>query len=166
MKRLIAIFAASAGFLAAPLTVSAEPCSLTSLGWLAANWLNGEAPDRARETWTAAPGGVLMGSAFEFPQGKAGFAEFMTIREGDGGVVMLLRHFDGALARAWEERDAPMVFTAASCEASSVRFDGQGAHLGEHLTYRRTGVELNIKGDFLHGGNPVHVEWRMIKAAN
>ena len=55
-----------------------------------------------------------MGSAFEFPQGKAGFAEFMTIREGDGGVVMLLRHFDGALARAWEERDAPMVFTAVS----------------------------------------------------
>ena len=50
---------------------------------------------------------------------KAGFAEIMTIVQDGDSVSMLLRHFDGGLKRAWEERAAPMRFTASSCAGSS-----------------------------------------------
>jgi len=76
---------------------------------------------------------------------------------------MILRHFDGGLARAWEERGAPMVFKAASCARASATFDGQGDHAGEHMTYTRSGDRLRIVADFLHGGKPDHEEWRMVK---
>ena len=56
----------------------------------------------------------------------------------------LLRHFDGGLKRAWEERDGPMVFTASVCDRNSAVFDGQGDHVGEHLTYRRTADRLRV----------------------
>lgn len=51
---------------------------------------------------------------------------------------LVLRHFDLALSKAWEERTAPMVFTASSCTGTSAIFDGQDDHTGEHLTYKRS----------------------------
>jgi hypothetical protein len=107
-----------------------------------------------------------MGSSWEFPEGKAGYAEIMTVRQDGNGVVMLLRHFDGGLKRAWEERDAPMVFAASSCESGSAVFDGQGDRMGERLTYKRTGNSLLIIGDFLHHGKPDHEEWHMIRVGD
>ena len=71
---------------------------------------------------------------------------------------------DLALSKAWEERSAPMVFTASSCDGASVVFDGQGDHVGEHLTYKRSGETLLIVGDFLHHGKPDREEWHMIAA--
>jgi len=113
-----------------------------------------------------APQHVLMGSSWEFPQGKSGYAEIMSVRQDGNAISMLLRHFDGGLSRAWEERDAPMVFTASSCGRSSAVFDGQGDHLGEHLTYKRSGKSLLIIGDFLHHGTPVHEEWHMVRTGD
>jgi Domain of unknown function (DUF6265) len=107
-----------------------------------------------------------MGSSWEFPKGRAGCAELMTVRQDSTAIAMILRHFDGGLAKAWEERDAPMVFTASSCERDSVVFDGQGDHVGEHLTYRRSVKNLLIVGDFLHHGTPEHEEWHMIRAGD
>jgi hypothetical protein len=144
----------------------AADCSLAPLGWMAGNWRNAADPHRAQERWALAPDGVLMGSAWEFPAGKAGYAEIMTVRlEGDA-VLMVLRHFDGGLRRAWEERDAPMVFKASVCDRNSAVFDGQGEHAGEHLTYQRSADKLLIVGDFLHHGTPDHEEWHMIKSAD
>jgi hypothetical protein len=77
-------------------------------------------PQRAQERWVVAPDNILMGSSWEIPNGKA--------------ISMYLRHFDGALSSAWEERNAPMVFTAVKCDTSSAVFDGQGDHAGEHHT--------------------------------
>jgi len=107
-----------------------------------------------------------VGSSWEFPKGHSGYAEVMTVRQDSSAIAMVLRHFDGRLSRAWEERDAPMVFTASSCERDSVVFDGQGHHVGEHLTYRRSGKNLLIVGDFLHHGTPDHEEWHMIRAGD
>jgi hypothetical protein len=90
----------------------------------------------------------------------------MTVRQDGGDIVMVLRHFDGGLKRAWEERDAPMLFKAASCGATSAVFDGQGDHTGEHLTYERKGDALHIIGDFIHHGTPSRVEWRMVKTGD
>lgn len=47
---------------------------------------------------------------------------------------MLLRHFDGGLKTAWEERGTPMVFIASSCERNGVVFEGQGDHAGERMS--------------------------------
>lgn len=63
-----------------------QPCALMDIAWMAGSWHNAANPDRAQETWSLAPNGVLMGSAWEFPPGKTGFAEIMTVRsDGDSG---------------------------------------------------------------------------------
>jgi Domain of unknown function (DUF6265) len=146
--------------------VPAAECSLATLNWMAGNWHNASDPRRAQERWVVAPGGVLMGSSWEFPEGKAGYAEVMTVRPDGDATVMVLRHFDGGLKRAWEERDGPMVFRAALCDRNSAVFDGQGDHVGEHLTYKRTADQLLIVGDFLHHGTPDHEEWHMIRSTD
>jgi hypothetical protein len=147
------------------LSVAAE-CSLGALNWMAGLWQNAADPHRAEERWAVAPAGVLMGSAWEFPEGKQGYAEIMTIRMDGSDVVMVLRHFDGGLKRAWEERDAPVIFKASVCDRESAVFDGQGDHAGEHLSYKRSAEKLLIVGDFLHHGTPDHEEWHMIKSAH
>lgn len=150
-----------------PLTVAgarahAAPCTLAGLQWMAADWHNTANGTGAQERWNIAPGGVLIGTAFESnPDGK-GYAEIMTVRQDSGSVRMVLRHFDLALSKAWEERTAPMVFIASNCDGTSAVFDGQDDHVGEHLTYKRSGETLLIVGDFLHHGKPDHEEWHMI----
>jgi Domain of unknown function (DUF6265) len=151
-------------FGAATSHASASACALADLRWMAGSWHNRTNPDRAQERWVSAPGGVLMGSAWEFPPEKSGFAEIMTIRREGDSVIMILRHFDGGLMRAWEERAAPMIFSAVVCAGSSAIFDGQGDHIGEHLTYKRSGKNLLIIGDFLHGGTADREEWNMVRA--
>jgi hypothetical protein len=156
---------ASIGMLgvAAP-QAQAEQCTLAALKWLAGTWHNSENPTGAQERWAIAPGGVLMGSAWEFPPGKTGYAEILTISSEQGSVSMFLRHFDAGLAHAWEERGDPMVFAATDCEDQKAIFSGQAAHAGERLTYVRSGERLEILADFLHQGKAVHVEFHMIRA--
>jgi hypothetical protein len=83
---------------------------------MAGDWRNAANPAGARERWIVAPGGVLMGSAWEGSQDGKGYAEIMTVRDEMGSIHMVLRHFDLALSKAWEERTAPMVFAASSLQ--------------------------------------------------
>jgi hypothetical protein len=152
--------------IAAPHASVATECSLATLDWMAGNWHKASDPARSQERWVVAPQGVLMGSAWELPKDTAGYAEIMTVRLDGTAVVMTLRHFDGGLKRAWEEREAPMVFKASVCARNSAVFDGQGDRAGEHLTYRRSANELLIIGDFLHHGRPDHEEWHMIRSGD
>jgi Domain of unknown function (DUF6265) len=140
----------------------AAPCTLAGLNWMAANWQNTGDPEGSKEHWSVAPGGILMGTSWEVANNGTGYAEIMSVRQDGAAINMILRHFDIALSRAWEERTAPMIFTASSCGDRSTVFDGQGDHQGEHLTYSRTGKSLLIIGDFLHHGKPDHEEWHMI----
>jgi hypothetical protein len=144
----------------------ASPCSLSGLSWMAGAWRSADDPEGAQERWAIAPQNVLMGSAWQFSKGQSGYAEIMTVKQDGASIAMLLRHFDGGLTRAWEERNAPMVFTASRCAGESVVFDGQGDHAGEHLTYKRSGANLLIVGDFLHHGTPDHEEWHMVRAGD
>ena len=161
-------FGVTALLLTASVSLShAAECSLTGLAWMAGNWHNTTDPQRAQERWVIAPDNILMGSSWEIPKGNVGFAEVMTVRPNANAISMYLRHFDGALSGAWEERNAPMMFTAVNCDASSAVFDGQGDHAGEHITYKRTGDSLLIIGDFLlHHGTPSRMEWRMTRAGD
>lgn len=158
-----AFFVAALSLTAAVSFSHAAECSLTGLSWMAGNWHNSTDPQRAQERWVVAPDNVLMGTSWEIPKAKTGYAEIMTVRLNGNVVSMYLRHFDAALSGAWEERNAPMVFAAVDCDASSAVFDGQGDHAGEHLTYKRSGDSLIIIGDFLHRGVASRMEWRMTR---
>jgi hypothetical protein len=168
MRRSLSVLMLSVGLLV--LTGSpasrAATCSLATLAWMAGTWRNSENPDGAQERWVVAPGQVLMGSSWEFPPGKSGYAEIMTIRPDGADVAMILRHFDGGLAHAREERATPMVFTASDCTAQSVLFSGQGAQAGEQMRYTRSADALLIAADFLHHGTPQHIEWHMKRSGD
>jgi hypothetical protein len=163
MKKLSALFLFACVLVCGP-WATASPCSLAGLTWMAGDWHNAENPTGAQERWALAPSGVLMGSSWEANQEGKGYAEIMTIRNESGSIHMVLRHFDLALSKAWEERTVPMVFTASNCSDTAAVFDGQDDHTGEHLTYKRSGESLLIVGDFLHHGKPDHEEWHMIAA--
>jgi hypothetical protein len=146
---------------------AAAGCGPGALNWMAGRWQDAANPAGSREQWSVAPGGVLMGSGWSFPpDGKAGFAEIMTVRPQGESLQMVLRHFDVALGHAWEEREAPMVFVARECTAHGAVFEGAGARTGERLTYELTASGLDITGDFLHQGKPVQVKWHMRPSAD
>jgi Domain of unknown function (DUF6265) len=145
----------------------AAGCAPGAVSWMAGRWQDAANPKGSREQWSIAPGGVLMGSGWSFPgDGKGGFAEIMTVRPEGETLKMVLRHFDVALGRAWEEREAPMEFVASQCSARSAVFEGSGARAGERLTYEVTAGGLDITGDFLHQGKPVQVKWHMLRSAD
>jgi hypothetical protein len=136
----------------------AAPCQLASLGWMAGVWRHDTSDTQSEERWVVAPGGRLMGSAWELhPDRTGGVVESETIQDIDGAVVLRLRHSTADLGSAWEEKSAPMTFALASCDASKAVFDGQADHAGEHITYQRAGETLTFTGDFLHQGKPVQV---------
>jgi hypothetical protein len=137
----------------------AAPCQLADLKWMVGAWRDDSPDTKSEERWIAGPGDRLMGSSWERHTNRpGGVVEAETIQSGKTGAITLtLRHFTADLASAWEEKTAPMLFTAADCAPNTVVFDGQSDHAGEHITYRRDGNVLKFTGDFLHGGKPVQV---------
>jgi hypothetical protein len=145
----------------------AADCSLEKVQWIAGAWRDAIDSSRGEERWVVVPGGALMGSSWLVSSTGKGFAEAMTISNQDNGVpAMRLRHFDLGLTHAWEERDAPMVFVATECGASSAVFSGIAARAGEKLSYERDGTSLNITGDFINNGVASRVVFRMVRAAD
>jgi hypothetical protein len=157
MNRLRSLLGAAAlAMLAGP--AMAAPCSLADLSWMAGVWRYDTADTKSEERWVIAPGGRLMGSAWELhPDRPGGVVESDTIQEVGGAVVLRLRHTTADLGSAWEDKTAPMTFALAGCTAGKAVFDGQSDHAGEHITYERAGDTLTFTGDFLHAGTPVQV---------
>jgi len=150
---------------AAGASTNAAPCTLAALHWMKGVWRNGDGQTRSEERWTIGPGDRLMGSSWLLhPDRAGGVIEASTIQDEGTGVAMKLRHFSATLGQAREEKNAPMVFAAARCDANAVVFDGQGPQAGEHMTYRRSGDTLDFVGDFLHQGTPIKVEVRFQRA--
>jgi hypothetical protein len=137
----------------------AAPCRLADLHWMTGVWRSGDSTTKSEERWTAGPGDRLMGSFWELrTDAPGGSVEASTIQPRGDGLALVLRHFSATLGQAREEKDAPMVFMVARCDASTVVFDGQGAQTGEHMTYHRLGGRLEFTGEFIHQGQPLRVE--------
>lgn len=144
---------------------AADACSIQALRFMEGVWQSEEGDTRGEERWSLTTANTLAGSAWESKGAALGFAEALSILPQDGTIQMRLRHFDGTLQHAWEEKDSPMIFQLARCDASSAVFDGTGDKAGEHITYRRSGDVLTFIGDFLRKGKPFRVELRMRRAA-
>jgi hypothetical protein len=143
----------------------AADCGIGDLAFLQGEWRSADGKSQGEERWSLTAANTWAGSSWVVTGGKLGFAEALSITVQDGVVEMHLRHFDGALNRAWEEKDAPMIFRLARCDASSAVFDGIGDKAGEHITYRRSGDDLDFTGDFLPKGKAVRLEVHMHKAS-
>jgi Domain of unknown function (DUF6265) len=142
-------------------TAEAASCKLADLRWMKGVWRTETDTTSGEERWTIASNDRLMGSAwFLHKHGMGGLIEAITIQSDGGAVAMRLRHFSSTLSQAREEKDAPMVYIAARCDANSVVFDGRGAQAGSHMTYRREGNNLTFIGDFVHHGESVREEVR------
>jgi hypothetical protein len=143
---------------------AADACSIQSLRFMEGVWQSEEGDTRGEERWSLTSANTLAGSAWEAKGGAMAFAEALSIVPQDGTIQMRLRHFDGGLQHAWEEKDSPMIFQLARCDTSSAVFDGTGDKAGEHITYRRSGDDLIFIGDFLRKGKPFRLELRMRRA--
>ena len=145
----------------------AAPCRLADLRWMTGVWRSGDATTRSEERWAAGPDDRLMGSSWELHTDRpGGSVEASTIQPRGDGLALVLRHFSATLDQAREEKDAPMVFAVARCDASTVVFDGQGPQAGEHMTYHRAGGRLDFVGDFIHQGQPLRVELTFTRAGD
>jgi hypothetical protein len=144
----------------------ASDCSMADLKFLRGEWHSVDGDTRGVERWSLTAANTLAGSSWVVKGGAVSFAEALSIAALDGGIEMHLRHFDGALNHAWEEKDSPMVFRLARCEAGYAVFDGTGDKTGEHISYRRSGDRLDFTGDFLRQGKPFRVAIEMHEATD
>jgi len=143
----------------------ADPCTLAGLTWMHGVWRDRNDVMQVEERWTIGPDDRLLGSSWLLHPGRAGgVIEAETITSDSGTLALRIRHFDDTISHAREEKDAPMLFLAARCDANAVVFDGQGPQAGEHIGYRREGDHLTFVGDFLHQGKPIHVEETFLRA--
>ena len=68
-----------------------------------------------------------------------------------GTLVLRMRFFDGSLKNAWQDKDAPVVFSASACGPGFIQFDGPG---GEYTRYERSGDNLINTGIADNNGKP------------
>jgi hypothetical protein len=145
---------------------SAAGCAIDDLVFLQGDWHYTYGSDIGAERWVLTAAHSLAGSSWEAKGAALSFMEISTILPEGERLELHVRHFDGSLNHAWEDKDSPMIFALAQCDGHSALFDGTGAHAGEHITYRSSAHGLAFIGDFLHQGKPVHVEVNMSKASN
>lgn len=136
---------------------AASGCSMGDLAFMQGDWLYSEGQATGEERWVLTAANTLAGSSWEAKGEALSFVEALSISRQSDRIEMHLRHFDGYLNSAWEEKDSPMVFALAQCDGRSAVFDGTASRAGEHITYRKTAEGLTFVGDFLHQGKPVHV---------
>jgi hypothetical protein len=139
-------------------------CTVDNLAFLQGNWRYTNGASTGEERWILTAAGTLAGSSWEAKGPAISFVEASSIAPDSGRIELHLRHFDGALRHAWEEKDAPMIFVLAQCDGDSAVFDGTGARTGEHMTYRKESDGVTFIGNFLHQGKPIRVESKMHKS--
>ena len=154
-----------ATLLATTTTPPAIACGIDDLKFMEGDWLFEQGTTHSEERWVRTTANTLAGSSWGADKDAPRFAELVSISAVDNAVEMHLRHFDGTLNHAWEEKDAPMVFRLTQCEPMRAIFEGTGAKAGEHITYSRSKDELSFVGDFLRKGQPFRVELRMQAAS-
>lgn len=121
MKGILLMF--SLLVLAAALPVAAQDGEAVSdLGWLAGDWTCEKWGGRMNEIWAPPTGNSMIGMFNHVKSGETAFYEFMTIEKNVEGLRFYLRHF-GPKSVAWEEKQAPMVFSVRLASKHEVVFE-------------------------------------------
>ncbi|QQS48693.1 MAG: hypothetical protein IPM66_08740 [Acidobacteriota bacterium] len=121
MKRFLLMF--SLLILAAALPVVAQDGGAVSdLGWLAGDWTCEKWGGRMNETWAPPTGNSMTGMFSHVKSAEPAFYEFMTIEKTAEGLRFYLRHF-GPKSVAWEDKQAPMVFSVRLASKHEVVFE-------------------------------------------
>jgi hypothetical protein len=129
MLRAVLLF-----LLFAALTPAAD---LSSFSWLAGRWVSDDPKAVAEEIWSPASGDGMIGMWRMVAGGKARVLEFMAIRQESDGIVLLLRHFDPALAVRTSEKERPLRFKLLPGAGKEWTFEGQESGVTVRLVYSR-----------------------------
>ena len=142
VRSLIAILMLSLA--TTPLPAGETDVSLPDMHWLTGTWVctGGNFNDHEvdtetsylEEVWSRTEHGAMIGMFSWVTAEHVVVYELLTIEEVDGVPAYRLRHFDQAL-RAWEEKDAPLVFPVQSSEESRVAFENPELKSPYRLVY-------------------------------
>jgi len=109
--------------------------TLADLSWLAGHWQGAWGPRSAQQVWTAAKGGVMMGTFQLEENDKTLVLEIFTVVEGSDGIKIHLRHFTPSLV-AWE-KPGPIVLELASVDSKSIVFENRVDGQPKRTTFTR-----------------------------
>lgn len=118
-----------------------SPAKLESLSFLVGHWRGVSPGTVIEEMWLPAEGDAMYSLFRMVREGKTRFTEFQSIEQRGDTVMLVLRHFHAGLI-AWEEKDAPMVWTVENLEPNRVVFAQTGATT--RLEYHREGDALTV----------------------
>lgn len=106
-----------------PVTVLAQkPVTAADLAWMAGRWRAEVWGGVGEEIWVKNSDNSLV-CVFSFVKdGKPTFYEFLTLEPREQGLTLHLRHFHAKLI-AWEDKDAPLLFTISKAAANEVAFE-------------------------------------------
>ena len=82
---------------------------------------------------------------------SGGIVKLSAISSEQGKLVLRMRFFDGALKRAMQDKDAPVVWSASACGPGFIQFDGPGR---EYTRYERSGDDMVNTGIADNNGKP------------
>lgn len=102
---------------------ASPPATIAMVSWLAGRWVGEGLGGRAEETYAPPADGQMIGHFRMVRDGKAGFYEFILLRERAGSLVYGVKHFnpDGT---AWEEKNRWVEFPLVALEGDRVFFSG------------------------------------------
>jgi hypothetical protein len=141
LASLIAILLASASFAQnapEPQTRRRTPgapiptATIDEMAWLAGRWTGDGLGGRTEEIWSPPDAGVMMGMFRLIRDDKVAFYEFLTLRSGEQGLTMQLKHFNPDMS-GWEEKKDFVEFLYVGREDNRYYFSG--------LTFIRDGED-------------------------
>lgn len=120
-QSLLALILALALF--PPATVMGQkPVTAADLAWMAGRWRTEIWGGVGEEIWVKNSDNSLMGMFSFVKDGKPAFYELLTLEPRAPGLTLHLRHFHAKLI-AWEDKDAPLLFTISKATANEVIFE-------------------------------------------
>jgi len=116
--------------------------SMDDVDWLIGHWRGSGLGGSVEEIWSRPSEDVVCGMFTMWKDSGASFHEIFTLREEEGTLVLVLKHF-GADLKGWEEKDERVRFPLVEATDDAVYFHG--------LTYAKDGddamrVWVSIRG--------------------
>jgi hypothetical protein len=106
-----------------PATVMGQkPVTAGDLAWMAGRWRAEVWGGVGEEVWVKNSDNSLMCMFSFVKDSKPTFYEFLTLEPREQGLTLHLRHFHAKLI-AWEDKDAPLLFTISKATANEVIFE-------------------------------------------